>query len=77
MSSERYYEVPPYKPCKVKAVAVILSALHIVFVCIPVFLIVYVVVDLAFRIRDLIRLIKKTIKHAKAKLKPEPAEGLP
>lgn len=77
MSSERYYEVPPYKPCKVKAVAVILSVLHIVFVCIPVFLIVYVFVDLAFRIRDLIRFIKKTIKYAKAKLKPEPAEGLP
>lgn len=77
MSSERYYEVPPYKPCKVKAVAVILSVLHIVFVCIPVFLIVYVFVDLAFRFRDLIRFIKKTIKHAKAKLKPEPAEGLP
>ena len=67
MSSERYYEVPPYKPCKVKAVAVILSALHIVFVCIPVFFIVYVVVDLAFRIRDLIRLIKKTIKHVNSK----------
>lgn len=76
MSNERYYEVPPYKPCKVKVVAYILGALHLVFVCLPVFLFVYVFVDVAFRVRDLIRYIKKTIKHAKAKPKPKPIEGL-
>lgn len=76
MSNERHYEVPPYKPCKVKAIAFILSFLHIVFVCIPVFVAVYVLVELMFASRDSIRFIKKTIKHAKAKLKPKPAEGL-
>jgi len=76
MSNEPHYEVAPYKPCNVKVVAYVLGALHLLLVCIPLFLFVYVFVDVAFRVRDLNRYIKKTIKHAKAKSKPKPAEGL-
>lgn len=77
MSNELCYEVPPYKPCKVKAVAFILALLHVVLVCIPTFIAVYVLLEVAFAIIDTIKFIKKTIKHAKAKLKPEPIEGIP
>ena len=59
-----------------KAIAVILSIIHVVFVCIPVFLAVYVMMELMFATRDSIRFIKKTIKHAKAKLKPKPSQSL-
>ena len=70
------YSVPPYKEPKIKLVAIILSFFHLVFICIPIFLIVYVGVDIAFFVRDSIRYVKKTIKYAKAKFKSEPTEGV-
>lgn len=70
------YEVKPYKKPKLKLLAYILSFLYLIFVCLPVFLIVYLGVDIAFFIRDSYRLIKKTIKNAKAKFKPKPTKSL-
>ena len=71
------YDVKPYKEPKLKLLAYILSFLYLIFVCLPVFLIVYLGVDIAFFIRDSYRLIKKTIKNAKAKSKPVASEILP
>lgn len=63
------YEVPPYKEPKVKLLAYIISFFYVLLVCLPLFLIIYVSVDIAFFIRDAIRFIKKTIKNAKTKFK--------
>lgn len=70
------YSVPPYKEPKIKFLAYILSFLYLVFICFPIFLLIYVGVDVAFFIRDSIRHVKKTIKYAKAKFKSKPTEGL-
>lgn len=69
LGSLENYEVPPYKKPKVKFLAYIISFFYLVFVCFPLFLLVYVFVDIAFFIRDSIRFIKKTIKNAKTKFK--------
>lgn len=70
------YSVPPYKEHKIKFVAYILSFIHLVFVCIPIFLLVYGTVYVAFFLKDIISYLKKTIKYAKAKFKSEPTEGV-
>jgi len=67
-SEEQNYSVPPYREPKMKLLAFIIATFHLIFVCIPVFLLVYVSVDVAFFFRDSITYIKKTIKNAKAKL---------
>jgi hypothetical protein len=70
------YEVPPYKEPKMKAIAVIISFFHLIFVCLPVFVFLYVIVEVFFFIRDSHRLIKKTIKNEKTKFKSKPTERL-
>ena len=65
------------KNIKISLIAWILSMLYMILVCIPLAIFIYTIINLIFVIRDITKLINKTIKHAKAKLKPEPAEGLP
>ena len=71
------YEVKPYREPKMKFLALILSFLHLFFICLPIFIIIYLGVDIVFFIRDVYKFLKKTIKHAKAKFEPKPSQGLP
>lgn len=55
----------------------IISALYLFLICIPVYLLVYSSVTVVFSIIGAINFIKKTIKNAKAKFKPESTQSLP
>ena len=54
------------KNIKISLIAWILSMLYMILVCIPLAIFIYTIINLIFVIRDIIKLIKKTIKHAKA-----------
>lgn len=71
------YEVPPYKEPKTELLTYIISFFYLVFVCLPLFLIIYVLVEVLFFIRDSTRYIKKTIKNAKTKFKSKPSQRVP
>ena len=78
MSENQYselqnYEVPPYKGESYGVLGIIVSFIYLVFVCLPLFAILYISIDIVFFIRDVNLFIKKTIKHAKTKLKSKPA----
>ena len=47
----------------------IASLLYTIFVCLPIFVIVYILMNVAFVIMNITRFIKKTIKNAKTKFK--------
>ena len=67
-SELRNYSVPPYKPPKMKLLSFLLTGLYLFFVCLPLFVTIYVLIDVVFFVRDSNLFIKKTIKNAKAKL---------
>lgn len=64
------YEVKPYKKPKLKLIAYIFSFFYLILVCLPLFLTIYLAVEIIFSIRDLKKFIKKTIKNEKTKPKP-------
>jgi len=63
------YEVPLYKEPKMKLLTYIISFFYLVFVCLPLFLIIYVLVHVSFFIRDSTRYIKKNHKKCKNQIK--------
>jgi hypothetical protein len=71
------YDVPPYKQPKMKLLAFILSILYLIFICLPVFIFVNILIEVVFNSREIYRFVKKTIKYAKAKFEPKPTQGLP
>lgn len=79
MSEKQYLEgrtAPRYKECKVKIIAYILSFLYLVFICTPIFILVYSAITIAFLISDIKKFYKKTIKNAKAKFKSKPSQSV-
>ena len=62
---------------KISLIAWILSMLYMILVCIPLAIFIYTIINLIFVIRDITKLINKTIKHAKAKFEPKSTQGLP
>ena len=54
------------KNIKISLIAWILSMLYMILVCIPLAIFIYTIINLIFVIRDITKLINKTIKHAKA-----------
>ena len=65
------------KNIKISLIAWILSMLYMILVCIPLAIFIYTIINLIFVIRDITKLINKTIKHAKAKFEPKSTQGLP
>ena len=65
------------KNIKTSLIAWILSMLYMILVCIPLAIFIYTIINLIFVIRDITKLINKTIKHAKAKFEPKSTQGLP
>jgi hypothetical protein len=54
----------------------LVNYIYFIFVCIPVFLFVYLSIEIGFLILDTIKFLKKTIKYAKAKFVPKPFKSL-
>ena len=54
------------KNIKISLIAWILSMLYMILVCIPLAIFIYTTIHVLFAIINIIKLIKKTIKHAKA-----------
>lgn len=54
------------KNIKTSLIAWILSMLYMILVCIPLAIFIYTTIHVLFAIINIIKLIKKTIKHAKA-----------
>lgn len=68
--------VPKYKECKIKWVAYLIAAIYLFFVCIPIFIFVYISMKVAFLLIDINSFYKKTIKYAKAKCQSKSTERL-
>jgi hypothetical protein len=51
--------------------------LYMIIICIPLAIFIYTTIHVLFAIRDITKLINKTIKNAKAKFESKPTQGLP
>ena len=78
MSENQYSGVTQKsKSIKTSLIAWIISMLYMIVICIPIAIFIYTTIHVLFAIRDITKLINKTIKHAKAKFEPKPTQGLP
>lgn len=68
--------VPKYKECKIKWLSYLIAAIYLIFVCVPVFIVVYTSMKVAFLLIDINSFYKKTIKYAKAKCQSKSPERL-
>jgi len=68
MSENQYSEVTQKsKSIKTSLIAWIISMLYMIVICIPLAILIYTTIHVLFAIRDITKLINKTIKNAKAK----------
>jgi hypothetical protein len=65
------------KSIETSLIAWIISLLYMIVICIPLAIFIYTTIHVLFAIKDITKLINKTIKHAKAKFEPKSTQGLP
>ena len=77
--SENQYLVLTQKSRNIKTslIAWIISLLYMIVICIPLAIFIYTTIHVLFAVRDITKLINKTIKNAKAKFESKPTQGLP